>query len=681
MQPEKIGRYVILRTLGKGAMGVVYLARDPQIERELALKTIRFDDAEKSFSADEAKARFLKEAKISGRLQHPHIVTVFDVGEDQGMLYLAMELVQGGSFSQRLADPAGFAMRDRVRVVAEVAEALAHAHERGVLHRDIKPANILLTPSLSAKVTDFGIGKLLTGDTELTSTGQMVGSPAYMSPEQIKGDKLDARTDIFSLGVVLYQAVTLRKPFPADTLTTLVYQILHEEPADPAAVAGELPEGLGAIVRRCLAKDRANRYADAAELADDLREALGFSPVGSTANYSDSRLKRGRSSPSSPAVPPPSGSSAASSMAPTAAMAIVPPGPAGAAPLPVTTPILVPDSESPTITTGRRMGELAAKAGPKAPPPAGKKGVSPAVLGAALLAAVVAVAGGVFLAKRGGSSDGKADAPPEPAATFSAAPASTAAVPATPAATIGPPVVVVETPAAGGAPSTVSERVAPKKPARAKKAEAEAAAAAATAKPVATPKPVAKPTVKPADLTVTIRRFLKINVSPSQARVFLDGNYIGISDDWDDAGGGSLLTFNLEGQHRIRICAPDHRDLLVDVVVRATATDDKVTIEQDLPKGTPDGPTGPDGNFHRPNYKTVGAVLFNVEPRDAIVSVNGQEYGPASKWAEGEMMFRDMAVYQIGLAAPGYEPKTVRLMVAPTAGEVRATIKEKLKKQ
>ncbi len=679
MQPEKIGRYVILRTLGKGAMGVVYLARDPQIERELALKTIRFDDAEKSFSADEAKARFLKEAKISGRLQHPHIVTVFDVGEDQGMLYLAMELVQGGSFSQRLADPAGFAMRDRIRVVAEVAEALAHAHERGVLHRDIKPANILLTPSLSAKVTDFGIGKLLTGDTELTSTGQMVGSPAYMSPEQIKGDKLDARTDIFSLGVVLYQAVTLRKPFPADTLTTLVYQILHEEPADPAVVAGDLPEGLGAIVRRCLAKDRANRYSDAAELADDLREALGFSAVGSTANYSDSRLKRGRSSPSAPVVPPPSGSSAASSMAPTAAMAIVPPGPAGAAPLPVTTPIPVQDSESPTITTGRRMGELAAKAGAKVPPPGPKKGLSPAVLGAAVLAALVAVAGGVFLARKGGPSDGRADVPAPPAETGSSAPASSAAASVSPPSTAGPAVAVVETPA--GAPAPPAAASVPSAPKKARTKAAPAGDSSATASSAASAAKPSAPAAKTADLAVTIRRFLKINVSPSQARVFLDGNYIGISDDWDDAGGGSLLTFNLEGQHRIRICAPDHRDLLVDVVVRATATDDKVTIDEDLPKGTPDGPTGPEGNFHRPNYKTVGAVLFNVEPPDAIVSVNGKEYGPASKWAKDEMMFRDMAVYQIGLAAPGHEPKTVRLMVAPTAGEIRATIKEKLKKQ
>ncbi len=684
MQPEKIGRYVILRTLGRGAMGVVYLARDPQIERELALKTIRFDDAEKSFSQDEAKARFLKEAKISGRLQHPHIVTVFDVGEDQGVLYLAMELVQGGSFSQRLADPAGFSIRDRVRVVAEVAEALAHAHERGVLHRDIKPANILLSPSLSAKVTDFGIGKLLTGDTELTSTGQMVGSPAYMSPEQIKGDKLDARTDIFSLGVVLYQALTLRKPFPADTLTTLVYQILHEEPADPAAVAGDLPEGLGAIVSRCLAKDRANRYADAAELADDLRAVLGFSPVGSTANFSDSRVKRVRSTPSSPASSPPPSTPPSSppaspspnaSMAPTAAMPVVSPGPVGSAPA-------LPDSESPTITTGRRMGEVAARAEGRVPPPAAKKRVSPATLGALGIVAVLAVLVAVALMK-GGAREVQpgSEPPPVPTAAPSPSPALTAPPAALPApSTGGPAVAVVETPVASATPAAPAAPTTPPPPrkTRPKPTPSEAAASAASAAAAAKP---TEPPARRADLTYTIRRFLKINVSPSQARVYLDGNYIGISDDWDDAGGGSLLTFNLEGQHRLRICYPERRDLLVDVIVRSTAADDKVTVEQDLPKGTPDGPTGPEGSFRRPNYKSIGAVLFNVEPPDAMVTVNGKEYGPASKWQKEEMTFANMAVYQVALSAPGYETKTVRVLIAPTAGELRATVKERLKKQ
>ena len=333
-------------------------------------------------------------------------MTVFDVGEDQGVLYLAMELVQGGSFSQRLADPAGFSIRDRVRVVAEVAEALAHAHERGVLHRDIKPANILLSPSLSAKVTDFGIGKLLTGDTELTSTGQMVGSPAYMSPEQIKGDKLDARTDIFSLGVVLYQALTLRKPFPADTLTTLVYQILHEEPADPAAVAGDLPEGLGAIVSRCLAKDRANRYADAAELADDLRAVLGFSPVGSTASFSDSRVKRGRSTPSSPAMPLPSPPPRHRRRRRRRTRPWRPPRPCRSCPRGPWAPLRrLPDSESPTITTGRRMGEVAKKAEGRVPARLPRRRASrPAALGALGFVAVLAVLVAVAL-KKGGATD------------------------------------------------------------------------------------------------------------------------------------------------------------------------------------------------------------------------------------------------------------------------------------
>ena len=237
-------------------MGVVYLARDPQIERTLALKTVRFDGPSQSFSISEAKARFLKEAKISGRLQHPNIVTVFDVGEDEGVLYLAMEYISGGALNQRLTDGLEFPIPERIRILSEVADALAHAHQRGVIHRDVKPANILLTEASVAKVTDFGIGKLLTGDTDLTSTGQMVGSPAYMSPEQIRGDKLDVRSDIFSLGVVLYQTLTLKKPFPADTLTTLVYQILNNEPDDPLVHNGELPPEITEIALKCLAKDR-----------------------------------------------------------------------------------------------------------------------------------------------------------------------------------------------------------------------------------------------------------------------------------------------------------------------------------------------------------------------------------------------------------------------------------------
>ncbi len=691
-------------------MGIVYLARDPQIERELALKTIRFDTAEKSFGAEEAKARFLKEARISGRLQHPHIVTVFDVGEDQGTLFLAMELVQGGSFSQRLSDPAGFPMRDRIRVVAEVAEALAHAHERGVLHRDVKPANILLSPTLSAKVTDFGIGKLLTGDTELTSTGQMVGSPAYMSPEQIKGEKLDARTDIFSLGIVLYQALTLRKPFPADTLTTLVYQILHEEPPDPNLIASDVPEGLREIIKKCLAKDRANRYSDAGELAEDLREALGYSTVGSTAGLSDSKVKRGRppsgTRPSVAPAGPPSGvpQVALASNAPTAALRVS--MPVGRAPedavtsaptiasMPAVAPPGVapdPDSESPTITTGRRMGEAVAKAAAQgaAPPPrpatGGRKPVSPLVLGGGLLAAAAVVLAALSLTKKSDTAlDGAALAPTSAvASTLAPAPQPSSPVPMTQTATVsepasapstaGPAVAVVETPAPGLAATAVAAKKARVKPTAASAEPTVSAIVPSVAKPV-------KPAQKPADLTVTIRRFLKIDVSPSQARVFLDGRYIGISDDWDDSGGGSLLAFNLEGTHRLRICAPAFRDLIVDLIVRSTATDDNVTIDRSLEKGTPDGPTGPEGKLKRPSYRTIGAAVFNVDPPDAMVTVNGRALGPASKFSKDGIQFQDMAVYEVLLTAPGHESKSIRVLVGPTAGEVRANIREKLKK-
>jgi serine/threonine-protein kinase len=219
---------------------------------------------------------------------------VFDVGEDHGTLYLAMEYVPGGSLAQRLVDGPPLPVEEKIRIVAEVAHALGHAHERGVLHRDVKPANILLTPSLAAKVTDFGIGKLLTGDTDLTSTGQMVGSPAYMSPEQIRGEKLDVRSDIFSLGVVLYQVLTGRKPFPAETLTTLVYQVLNEEPEDPTVYAPDVPPELVPVIRRCLAKKRDSRYTDAAELAAELGDLVGFSPVMASSALSESKVGRAR---------------------------------------------------------------------------------------------------------------------------------------------------------------------------------------------------------------------------------------------------------------------------------------------------------------------------------------------------------------------------------------------------
>lgn len=303
MDNNKIGRYEILRELGKGAMGVVYLARDPEIERIIALKTIQFNESGGGFDPDEAKARFKREARISGKLQHPNIVTLYDVGEHEGTLFLAMEFVSGGSLADKLTGPpTAVPVVDRIRIVAEVADALGYAHERGVIHRDIKPANILLTDTLAAKVTDFGIGKIIWGDVELTSAGQMVGSPAYMSPEQIRGEKLDSRSDIFSLGIVLYQTLTFKRPFPAETLTTLVLQILNEEPDDPTTIREDIPHEVGTVLKRMLAKNRDERYADAAEVAQDLRELVNL--PGVLAGLSDSRIRRPKATVAPPSEGP-----------------------------------------------------------------------------------------------------------------------------------------------------------------------------------------------------------------------------------------------------------------------------------------------------------------------------------------------------------------------------------------
>ena len=628
-------------------MGVVYLARDPQIERTLALKTVRFDGPSQSFGIAEAKARFLKEAKISGRLQHPNIVTVFDVGEDEGVLYLAMEYISGGSLSQRISDQEPFPLYDRIRILSEVADALAHAHQRGVIHRDVKPANILLTEASVAKVTDFGIGKLLTGDTDLTSTGQMVGSPAYMSPEQIRGDKLDVRSDIFSLGVVLYQTLTLKKPFPADTLTTLVYQILHEEPADPLAHNGELPPEITPIVRTCLAKNREERYGDATELADELRALIGIAPLVSTAGLTESKVGRAR---------------AIAAVGATSTMAV--PAGAAAAPAPAVQPTDVSSSRRMT-RTGGRTSTTSSQHGPAA--------IAGAAAGVLVLAGLIV--GGFFFLRsqglfgRGGAVPPVVPAPtqtPAPVETPEPGPSGTPAAEPTPTPEPSPTAPeAVPTRAAGRATPTRTPRPSP--------------TPTATAVPTPTPTPTPPPLVPP-DATYVTRRFVKLSVSPSQARVFLDGRFVGISDDWDDAGGGGLLALGGGGRHRIRLAYPGRKDVLVDVLVAANAVEDRIEVEQSLERGTPGGPTGPEGKLSRPDYQTSGLARFAVEPPFAAVVVGGRDMGPASRFHEQDMQFREQGVYEVLLAAPGYQPRRVRVLVSPSLGKDRVVIRERLRR-
>ena len=265
MSEKRIGRYEIEKTIGRGAMGVVYLARDPIIDRLVALKTLRVDlDAE---HADEFRERFVREARAAGRLNHPGIVTVHDVGEDPetGLMYIAMEHVEGRDLKQILSTGHVFRPSEVARIAADVATALDYAHSLGVVHRDVKPANIILTADGTAKITDFGIARLETSN--LTVDGQFIGTPNFMSPEQITGKGVDGRSDLFSLGVVLFTLLTGQRPFGGDTMHEVTLRIVQEPSPIPSTVGTEIPAAFNPIILKCLEKDPEKRFQTGKELA------------------------------------------------------------------------------------------------------------------------------------------------------------------------------------------------------------------------------------------------------------------------------------------------------------------------------------------------------------------------------------------------------------------------------
>jgi tRNA A-37 threonylcarbamoyl transferase component Bud32 len=265
MPVTHVDRYEIEKTLGRGAMGIVYLARDPLIDRRVALKTLRLDvDAE---IADEFRERFLREAQAAGRLNHPGIVTIHDIGEDRssGVLYIAMEFIDGRDLKQILATGHRFRPSEAARIVADVAVALDYAHQMGVVHRDIKPGNLILTHNGSARIADFGIARM--EHSSLTVDGQFIGTPNFMSPEQITGLALDGRSDLFSLGVVLFTLLTGQRPFTAETMHEVTRKILEEPPPIPSTVDENVPAAFNPIVMKLLDKDPDKRFQTGAELA------------------------------------------------------------------------------------------------------------------------------------------------------------------------------------------------------------------------------------------------------------------------------------------------------------------------------------------------------------------------------------------------------------------------------
>jgi serine/threonine protein kinase len=269
--PAKIGRYKVLGELGRGAMGVVYKASDPSLERTVALKTILLsDDME---GRDDYRKRFLLEAKAAGQLTHPSIVTTYEFGEEGDVAYMAMELLEGTDLRQCLKEGT-LQTVEAVEVAAQVADGLGFAHERGVVHRDIKPGNIMLLERGQAKIMDFGIARTRSADHK-TSTGIVLGTPRFMSPEQIAGQPVDSRSDIFSLGAVLYELLTRTPLFAGEDPAQIAHNVASLEHVAPSRANPEVTSMLDFVVARALKKDPAQRYQDAYEMASDLRACLG----------------------------------------------------------------------------------------------------------------------------------------------------------------------------------------------------------------------------------------------------------------------------------------------------------------------------------------------------------------------------------------------------------------------
>jgi hypothetical protein len=267
---SKAGRYEITGEIGRGAMGVVYRANDPFIGRTVAVKTLAISEQGTGLSREELLNRFQTEARAAGLLTHPNIVVVYDAGEEEGLFFITMELVEGKSLEALLYAGQLFPLPRVLRIMEQACSALQFAHERNIVHRDIKPANLMLTPDDTVKVTDFGTAKILQFGT-VNQTAHVMGTPSYMSPEQVKGKVVDGRSDIFSLGVLLYEMVTGEKPFPGQNITTVIYKIVNEEPVAPRQLDPSIPPGLNAVILKALAKEPAQRYQQCRDLMEDLR--------------------------------------------------------------------------------------------------------------------------------------------------------------------------------------------------------------------------------------------------------------------------------------------------------------------------------------------------------------------------------------------------------------------------
>jgi eukaryotic-like serine/threonine-protein kinase len=266
----RYGRYEIIKKIGKGGMGVVYQAHDPQIDRPVALKVLRADRV----VSEDFVSRFLKEAKFIGRLSHPNIVTVYDVGRDHGTIYIAMEYLQGQPFNEVIRS-GRLSVEKIIDIALQIANALDYAHEKGIVHRDIKPSNIILTDEGNVKLTDFGIARAEDSNAaQQTQTGVILGTPSYMSPEQVMGKRVDGRSDLFSLGVILYELIVGRKPFEGDHFTAIFRAITDDIPVTPLKIDASISQSLSDLIMKALSKNPDERFQTSKEMGDAIKTCL-----------------------------------------------------------------------------------------------------------------------------------------------------------------------------------------------------------------------------------------------------------------------------------------------------------------------------------------------------------------------------------------------------------------------
>src|SRR5215468_1229523 len=279
---DRIGRYKIVRGLGRGAMGIVYHAIDPSIGRPVAIKTIQLSQGRKPEEMERLRERLFREARSAGMLSHPGIVTIYDVEQQGDLAYIAMEYVDGPTLDHVLSQAEALTPEQMFSILGQTAVALDYAHNKGIVHRDIKPANIMITADGTAKITDFGIAKITASD-NLTMTGSIVGTPHYMSPEQVQGKPVDGRSDQFSLAVIAYEMLTGEKPFTGEHLTTVVYKIVAEEPPPAHRVNATINSQIESALHRGLSKRPDQRCRTCSEFISTLEKACtgtrGWKPV------------------------------------------------------------------------------------------------------------------------------------------------------------------------------------------------------------------------------------------------------------------------------------------------------------------------------------------------------------------------------------------------------------------